>query len=158
MIAQPSNPHAPHLVIALLCALALAACARALPDTFDPQRDPAADVATALAQAQADGKRVLVDVGGEWCSWCHIMDRFFESDSEARALRDRGFVMVKVNYSPENPNAAYLARWPRIEGYPHLFVLGPDGALLHSQDTGELESGKGYDRTKVLAFLRAWMP
>jgi thiol:disulfide interchange protein len=140
-------------------ALLLAACARE-PSTakFDPKRDPAADVAQAVATAKDERKRVLVDVGGEWCSWCHIMDRFFENDAEARALRDRGFVLVKVNYSKENTNAAFLARWPKIEGYPHLFVLGPDGTLLHSQDTGELEAGKGYDRAKVLAFLRAWSP
>jgi hypothetical protein len=63
-----------------------------------------------------------------------------------------------VNYSKDNTNAAFLGRWPKIRGYPHLFVLGPDGALLHSQDTSELEAGNGYDRQKMLAFLRAWSP
>lgn len=129
-----------------------------LADRFDPARDPAQDVAAAVAQAQAQGKRVLVDVGGEWCSWCHIMDRFFAADDEARELRERGFVLVKVNYSPQNKNQAFLSRYPRIAGYPHLFVLGPDGKLLHSQDTGELEAGKGYDRDKMLGFLRNWTP
>jgi len=146
------------ILFALACALAFRAQAAALPDKFDPQRDPAADVAAAVAQAKAEGKRVLVDVGGEWCSWCHIMDRFFAADAEARALRDAAFVMVKVNYSRENKNTAFLSRWPRIAGYPHLFVLDTDGALLHSQDTGQLEAGKGYDRTKFVAFLRAWSP
>jgi len=143
---------------AALLAFACAVHAAALPNVFDPARDAAADVAAAAAQAQREGKRVLVDVGGEWCSWCHILDRFFAADAEARALRERAFVMVKVNYSPANRNETLLARWPRIRGYPHLFVLAPDGTLLHSQDTGELEAGKGYDRAKVLAFLRAWAP
>jgi len=142
----------------LLCVFALGASAAAAPDKFDPARDAAADVASAVAQARAQNKRVLVDVGGEWCSWCHIMDRFFAADAEARALRDDGFVMVKVNFSPENRNSAFLSRWPAIQGYPHLFVLGPDGALLHSQDTGALEAGKGYDRAKFVAFLEAWRP
>jgi thiol:disulfide interchange protein len=146
------------LVAVLALIVAAATCWSREPVTarFDPRRDPAADVAQAVATARAQGKRVLVDVGGEWCSWCHIMDRFFDSDAEARTLRDRGFVLVKVNYSRENTNAAFLARWPRIKGYPHLFVLGPDGALLHSQDTGALESGKGYDRGRMIAFLREW--
>ena len=134
------------------------AAGASLADRFDPARDAAADVATAVAQAKAEGKRVLVDVGGEWCSWCHIMDRFFAADAEARALRERGFVLVKVNFSRENENKAFLSRWPHINGYPHLFVLGPDGALLHSQDTSELEAGKGYDRDRMLAFLRRWGP
>ena len=135
-----------------------AVSAAGLADRFDPARDPAKDVAAAVAQARDAGKRVLVDVGGEWCSWCHKMDRFFAADDEARAVRDRGFVVVKVNYSPQNKNQAFLSRYPRIAGYPHLFVLGPDGKLLHSQDTGELEAGKGYDRDKLLGFLRNWSP
>ncbi|HEY1329746.1 MAG TPA: thioredoxin family protein [Casimicrobiaceae bacterium] len=148
-----------HLVAAIALLLIAASWARE-PATakFDPSRDAAADVAQAVATAKAQGKRVLVDVGGEWCSWCHIMDRYFESDGEARALRDRGFVLVKVNYSKANPNTAFLSRWPKIKGYPHLFVLGPDGALLHSQDTSELEAGRGYDRARMLAFLREWSP
>ena len=145
-------------VVTLLLLVGAAATAAGLADRFDPARDPAKDVAAAVAQARDEGKRVLVDVGGEWCSWCHIMDRFFAADDEAREMRDRGFVVVKVNYSPQNKNQAFLSRYPRIAGYPHLFVLGPDGKLLHSQDTGELEAGKSYDRDKMLGFLRNWTP
>ena len=158
MMRIPSVVNALRLLPALLCALAFAALAADAVGRFDPSRDPAADVAAAVARAKAENKRVLVDVGGEWCTWCHIMDRFLAADAEARALRERGYVMVKVNYSRENKNSAFLSRWPKIAGYPHLFVLGPDGALLHSQDTAELESGKGYDRAKFVAFLRAWSP
>jgi thiol:disulfide interchange protein len=146
------------LALAALLLLARIGGAADLAARFDPMRDPAVDVAEAVAAAKAQGKRVLVDVGGEWCGWCHIMDRFFARDAEARAVRDRGFVLVKVNYSRENKNAAFLARWPKMAGYPHLFVLGPDGALLHSQDTSTLEVGKGYDRDRMLAFLRSWSP
>jgi hypothetical protein len=41
--------------------------AQDLPERFDPKRDAAADLAYALELARAQGKRVLVDVGGEWC-------------------------------------------------------------------------------------------
>jgi thiol:disulfide interchange protein len=146
----------------MVASLALLAAAHAyaveFSAKFDPARDAAADVAQAVATAKAQDKRVLVDVGGEWCAWCHIMDRFFAADAQALALREQGFVFVKVNYSKENKNEALLSRWPRVKGYPHLFVLGPDGALLHSQDTGALEAGKGYDRVKFMAFLRTWSP
>jgi thiol:disulfide interchange protein len=157
---MPALAQASSSLVLLLFALALqvSVTAAPLPDRFDPKRDPAADVAAAVAQAKSEEKRVLVDVGGEWCSWCHIMDRFFAADAEARDLRERGFVLVKVNFSPDNKNEAFLSRWPKVEGYPHLFVLGPDGALLHSQDTSELEAGKGYDRAKMIAFLRRWSP
>jgi thiol:disulfide interchange protein len=127
--------------------------AQALPEMFDPKRDPAADLAAALAIAKADGKRVIVDVGGEWCSWCHILDRFFAGNTELDALRRSRYVWLKVNWSRENENRTFLARWPKVAGYPHLFVLDADGKLVHSQDTGVLERGKGYDEAKMRAFL-----
>jgi hypothetical protein len=63
---------------------------------------------------------------------------------------------VKINYSPENKNQKVLRQFPKIPGYPHFFVLDGNGKLLHSQNTGELESGKHHDREKVFAFLRKW--
>ncbi len=134
------------------------AAAQSLPAKFDPARDPAKDVAVAAAAAKKEGKRVIVDVGGEWCSWCHILDRFIDENADIRAQVDRGYVWVKVNWSKDNKNEAYLSRLPAIKGYPHLFVLDADGKLLHSQDTGVLESGKGYDKAKFVGFLRTWSP
>lgn len=126
--------------------------------SFDPLRDPARDLETAKVEAQRGGKRILLDVGGEWCSWCHILDKLVEGDAEIRSFRDANFVWMKVNYSEENQNKAFLSPYPEIKGYPHLFVLDAEGKLLHSQFTGDLEKGKGYDRRKVLAFLKEWAP
>ncbi len=129
-----------------------------LPRDFDPDRDAAHDLDSALRIARASGRNVLVDVGGEWCSWCHIMDRFFAADPELDKLRDRNFVWLKINFSKQNPNEALLRRWPKIEGYPHLFVLDSTGRLLHSQDTSVLESGRSYDAAAMYAFLVKWAP
>lgn len=139
-----------------LLALVRGVFAADLPSKFDPSRDAAADVAEAVALAKAQGKRVIVDVGGEWCTWCHIMDRFIAGDADVRALIDAKFVWVKVNFSRQNANEALLSRWPRVAGYPHLFVLDADGTLVHSQNTGELEGGRSYDKARFLAFLDRW--
>ena len=141
------------IVLLLLCATAQA---QDLPAKFDPSRDAAKDVATAVMMAKAHGKHVIVDVGGEWCSWCHIMDRYIAANADVKALVESRYVWVKVNWSKENRNEALLARWPAIKGYPHLFVLDRDGTLLHSQDTGALEAGKSYDGERFLAFLERW--
>lgn len=142
----------------LTLALAIAVAAQDLPAKFDPARDAAKDVATATAAAKAQGKRVLVDVGGEWCPWCHILDRFIAANRDVQALVDANYVWVKVNWSRENKNEALLSRWPAIGGYPHLFVLDGDGRLVHSQETGALESGKSYDKAVFTDFLRRWAP
>jgi len=150
MIARP-------LLALALCVVASVAIAQALPSKFDPRRDAIEDLAAATAIAKAEHKRVIVDVGGEWCSWCHILDRFIERNADVKEIVDRGYVWLKVNWSRENRNEALLSRWPKVAGYPHLFVLDSDGTLLHSQDTGALEAGKGYDKSKFVDFLTRWI-
>jgi hypothetical protein len=123
---------------------------------YDPGADPERDLRAAVREAGASGRRILVEVGGEWCSWCHILDRFVKEHDEIQGLWNEHFVTVKVHYDDEQPNEAFLSRYPRIEGYPHIFVLDRDGTLLHSQDTAELESGKTYSPGKMRAFLTRW--
>lgn len=125
---------------------------------FDPARDAGRDLRDAVALAGKSGRRVLMDVGGEWCVWCRRLDTLWATNAGLRAYRDSNFVTLKVNWSPENKNVALLSQYPKISGYPHFFVLERDGAFLHSQDTGELEKGKGHDPEKVMAFLKAWAP
>jgi thioredoxin-related protein len=123
---------------------------------FDPARNAAKDIAEAIALAQKENKRIILDVGGEWCGWCKKLDKFFEENVEASAILKAKYLLVKVNFSPENKNEAVLSRYPKINGYPHLFVLDKNGKLLHSQDTGELETGDHHDPAKVIPFLKEW--
>lgn len=126
------------------------------PAVFDPARDAAMDIRNAVAEAGASGKRVLLEVGGEWCVWCRRLDTLFATHPALEEYRDAHYVTVKVNWSRENKNEEVLSRYPKVAGYPHLFVLEKDGTLIQSQNTGELEKGKGHDPEKVMAFLRRW--
>jgi thioredoxin-related protein len=125
---------------------------------YDPARNADQDIKDAVVEAAATGKRVLLEVGGDWCIWCHHMDDFFEAHPELLALREKNFIMVKINFSDENKNEQVLSRYPPVKGYPHIFVLDRDGKLLHSQDTGQLEEGKSYNLDKFTAFLKEWSP
>lgn len=125
---------------------------------YDTSRNPVEDLAATVARAQAEDKRILLDVGGEWCSWCHALDRYIDENEAVAAALARDFLIMKVNYSPEHPNEAFLADYPTIPGYPHFFVLEQDGSFLHSQGTGDLEEGKSYNEEAFLAFLSRWAP
>ena len=48
--------------------------------------------------------------------------------------------------------------YPQRFGFPVLIVLNAKGERLHTQDTGLLESGDGYDQRKVLQFFQQWSP
>ena len=124
---------------------------------YDPQRDPEKDLAMAEAQAKSANKRILLEVGGTWCIWCRTLDEFFTDHKDLREQRDAGFVLMKVNMSAINENGGFLSRYPKIPGYPWLFVLDADGKLLKSEDTNELEGGiNGYSAKSIKDFLWQW--
>ena len=124
--------------------------------TYDASRDPAKDLQDAIAVAAKMNKRILLEVGGDWCVYCNIMDETFDSHPQLRKVRDAHYVTVKINFSKENPNEAFLSHYPKIPDYPHFFVLDSKGVLLHSQPTHSFEHGKNYNAGKIDAFLRKW--
>lgn len=153
--------------LALMFVLAAALPAAAQYDTkpakqervkFDPKRDPAKDLTAAIKKATKENKRIILDVGGEWCGWCKKLDQFFIDEKPVAEALKKNFIVVKVNFSEDNKNEAFLGVFPKITGYPHFFVLEKDGRFLHSQDTVLLEEGSGYNRNKMLEFLKKWSP
>jgi thiol:disulfide interchange protein len=161
------------LTLSLMCGTAFAASAPAAPvvapstapstvyvgklgGKFDPDRVAANDLTEAISQAKAQNKRIIMDVGGEWCVWCLRMDKFMQGNEMIRNTVAKDYVWLKVNYSDENKNEAFLSQYPKVKGYPHLFVLDADGKLLQSENTGELEQDKSYNAEKLLAFLQQW--
>lgn len=125
-------------------------------EKFDPKRNASEDLQNAVSKATQENKRIILDIGGEWCVWCINMDKFFIANSEITKLRDENFVWLKINMSPENENTEFLAKYPKIPGYPHLYVLEKNGEFLFSKFTAELEKGKSYNLEKFTAFLNEW--
>jgi thioredoxin-related protein len=125
---------------------------------YDPARNADQDIQDAIAEAKRTKKRILLEVGGEWCSWCHRLDEFFAAHPELTELREKNYVTVKINMSEENPNKEVLSRYDPIPGYPHIFVLDSDGKLVRSQDTGVFEEGKSYVAERLNTFLTYWAP
>ncbi len=124
--------------------------------TFDPQRNPSSDLKQAIEEAQRTNRRILLDVGGQWCIWCKYLDQFFDSHPDLKALRDSNYVWMKVNMSQENENRQFLSQYPSFHRYPHFLVLTTDGRFEHSQDTSPLEQGKSYSPDRMKEFLNRW--
>lgn len=123
---------------------------------FDPDRNPFEDLEEAIEIAKVENKRILLDVGGEWCIWCHRLDAFIESNEGLKKYLHDNFIVMKVNYSDENKNEEFLKQYPKIPGFPHIFVLDKNGKFLYSQDTGKLEIEKSYDLEKIMDILKKW--
>ena len=135
-----------------------AASGNGLEGPYDPRRDPEKDLAAASAEAKKANKNIFVVVGGEWRSWCHTLERFFRERRDLQALLDKNYVAMKVSMSQENPNRAFLSRFPYIHGYPHIFILDADANLIRSQPTNVLEDGKSYNEDRFVKFLEQFAP
>jgi thiol:disulfide interchange protein len=124
--------------------------------TYDPTRNATADIEHAIAEAQKTGKRIILDVGGDWCPWCHALDRFFQEHPDLVRIREENFITVYVYYSDRNKNERALSRYSKVLGIPHIFLLDQDGTLLHSQHVVELQTGNAYSPQKMKEFLTKW--
>ena len=126
-------------------------------EQFDPARDASVDLQNAVKYAEKTHKKIILDVGGEWCIWCHRLDTLFIKNPDLTKYRNEHYVYVKINYSKENKNEKFLSQFPKIPGYPHWFLLDSNGKLLLSKSSGDFESGKGHDPKIVMAFLKEWV-
>lgn len=141
-----------------MLALLLPVAVHAADKPFDPTRDAAADLAAAQKQARAEHKLILLDVGGNWCSWCIIFDRLSHDDAKLHSILDKKYIVLHINMSKENENTAFLSRYPKIPGYPHFFLLDARGNLILSQGTEIFErthkSADGYDPDMLTEFFQ----
>jgi len=110
-----------------------------------------------MAQAQHEHKNILMDVGGDWCVWCRLVDKTLAEDADLHKLLTKNYVLLHVNMSQENENKAFLSKYPEATGYPAWYVLSPEGKLLKAEDTSELEAthkvAEGYNKLALAKFL-----
>ncbi len=92
----------------------------------------------AFAQARAQDKPILLDIGAVWCHWCHVMDTGIAgdpqhtgtySDPQVQKRIEADFVPIKVdNDRRPDINARY-----NMGGWPTTVFLTPDGDTLYGE-------------------------
>jgi len=85
----------------------------------------------AFAQAEAEDKPILLDIGAVWCHWCHVMDRESYENAEVARVINESFIPVKVDRD-ERPDidARYQVAVSALTGqggWPLTAFLTPDG-------------------------------
>jgi len=143
---------------ALLLATVLPHAAAAAP-LYPEVARASADIEAAQQQAAREGKRVLVDFGGDWCTDCKILDINFKRPENAALLASR-FVVVHVNVGAKGitDNFPVAERYgiPLKKGVPALAVIDAKGQVLYAQKNGEFESMRSMDPKSVNEFLERW--
>ena len=130
---------------------------------YNEDINPLEQIDQAVAQAQAEGKFVICQVGGNWCPWCLRFADFITNDSTINAVIEQNFVYIHVNYHPRKAGEVGKALMKRLNnagrfGFPVFVVLDGQGNIIHIQDSGYLEEDKSYNAKKVLTFFQQWTP
>lgn len=92
----------------------------------------------AFAEARAQDKPILLDIGAVWCHWCHVMDEGIPGDPqhtgtyshpEVQTRIEANFIPIKVdNDRRPDVNARY-----NMGGWPTTAFLTPDGDTLYGE-------------------------
>ncbi|CAN5624420.1 hypothetical protein BH11BAC5_BH11BAC5_25820 [soil metagenome] len=128
---------------------------------YNPAADAKVDIDAAIKKAAAENKFVVLQAGGNWCSWCLEFAKISKANPQIDSLINSSFVWYELNFSKENKNEDVLAKYgyPQRFGFPVFIILDAKGQRMHTQNSEYLEDGKkSYDQKKVFEFLQQWTP
>lgn len=145
------------LLAALMAIAMIAGASEAQELGYDPQADPFDQYQRAVAEAASSNKLVLIVAGGDWCRWCHVLNRFVAKNDDVEQRLNETFVVMKVYVGPGNFNELFFSQLPQAYGAPHFWIVSPQREVLASQSTAKLERGTStYDKASFLAFIDQW--
>jgi thiol:disulfide interchange protein len=103
---------------------------------YDEHANADAAVAAAFDRARKSHKRVLIDLGGNWCVDCVVLANFLKLPEMQRFMAAH-YEMVSVDVGRFDRNHQIPARFGitgRLKGVPALLIATQDGRLLNGDD------------------------
>jgi diacylglycerol O-acyltransferase/trehalose O-mycolyltransferase len=123
---------------------------------FNTQANPQADIDAAIAAAKADGRRVLIDFGANWCQDCTALAADFASP-QVKPFLDANFHVVPVYIGNWDTNMAVAGKYKAASTYmPMIAILDGTGANLY-QSAG-LQNAHTMSVAEVMTYLQKWAP
>jgi thiol-disulfide isomerase/thioredoxin len=125
---------------------------------YDPTANARADIEAALAAAKADGKRVLIDYGADWCPDCHSLAAIMEG-AAGRPLIEPAFHVVRVDVGMWDHNLDVAKEYGNAiwNGIPAVVALDANGKIVGSSADGSLANARAMTEEEVLTELAAWV-
>jgi thiol-disulfide isomerase/thioredoxin len=128
------------------------------PAPYDLTVDANAAVDAAFARARKSHKRVLIDLGGNWCGDCRILAGVMDLPQMHRFLTAH-FEIVEVNVGRFDTNLQIPARFgltKRLVGVPTVLIATPDGKLVNGGDVFALADARHMEPQAVADWLAKW--
>jgi hypothetical protein len=126
---------------------------------YDESANANAAVAAAFARARHSGKRVLIDLGGNWCGDCVVLANVMALP-ELKPFLAAHFEMVSVDVGRFNKNLQIPARFgirTRLKGVPAILVVEPNGTtLVDAGRVSALEDARHMTPQGLADWLAQW--
>ena len=81
---------------------------------------------SAFEQAAENEKLLLLEVGANWCHWCHVMDDSTYSDATVQSYLDDNFILCREDQDARPDLYAAYKPW----GWPAIIVMNENGEEL----------------------------
>jgi thioredoxin-related protein len=124
---------------------------------YNEKADAKVQIDAALASAKRQNRRVLIQWGGNWCSWCLLLHDRMKSDKDLAKTLHYEYDVVLIDSNNNKDLAAKYGADLKKHGVPFLTVLDSDGKVIVNEPTEPFETktdGKnGHDSKKLQAFL-----
>jgi thiol:disulfide interchange protein len=145
-------PHAPAIPVASLSDLSV-------PDhPYDEGANADAAVDAAFARAKRSHKRVMLDLGGNWCGDCRVLAGVMQLPEMRRYLAAH-YEVVIVDVGRFNKNLQVPARFgftERLVGVPTVLVANVDGSLVNKNDVFALADARHMSPQAIADWLAQW--
>jgi thiol-disulfide isomerase/thioredoxin len=125
---------------------------------FTREGDADRSVDAALERAHHENKRLLIDLGANWCADCRILIAIMELP-EIRAFVATHYIVVNVDIGRLDKNLQIPARFgvtDRLKAVPSILIVTPDGHLVNAGHTQALEGTKDMTPQAVANWLATW--
>ncbi len=106
-----------------------------LPLPYDEKADADRQVAAAKARAVAEGKTLLIDLGGNWCPDCRALAGVMALP-EVDAFIRKHYVVVMVDVGRFDKNTQIPRQFgvTTLKGVPALLIVDPKTGTLRNKD------------------------
>lgn len=152
--AVAAGPVAPKVAITSFDQLA-----KPLPLPYDESADADAAVAAAKARALKRHKRLLIDLGGNWCLDCRILAGTIDQPA-LKAFVDRHYEVVAVDVGRFTKNAQIPAHYGikgRLAGVPAVLIVDPrTDRLVNAGHETALSDARSMSPQALADWLAQW--
>ena len=130
-----------------------------VPDApFDAAADAQHDLDAALTRGARERKRVLIDIGANWCADCRILAGVLALPQVARFV-DTHYVVVNVDIGRFNRNMQIPQRYGLPQGFdgvPVILIVSPEGRLVNPGHEQALVEARTMTPQAIADWLARW--